>query len=33
MLASFVEAGDLPPVEQRLPEEPLVQQVAEAIGT
>jgi peptide/nickel transport system substrate-binding protein len=29
MLAELVKAGKLPPVEQRLPEEPLVEQVAE----
>jgi peptide/nickel transport system substrate-binding protein len=31
-LAALVEAGELPPVEERLPKEPLVQEVAE-IGT
>jgi peptide/nickel transport system substrate-binding protein len=33
MLAERVEAGELPPVEERLPREPLVQEVVEAIGT
>lgn len=33
MLAEMVEAGELPPVEERLPKEPLVQEVVEAIGT
>ena len=32
-LATMVEAGDLPPVEERLPEEPLVVEVVEGIGT
>ena len=33
MLAAMVAAGDLPPVEERLPEEPLVFNVFEGIGT
>jgi peptide/nickel transport system substrate-binding protein len=33
MLTQMVEAGELPPVEERLPKEPLVQEVAEEIGT
>jgi peptide/nickel transport system substrate-binding protein len=33
MLAERVEAGELPPVEERLPREPLVQEVVEEIGT
>src|SRR5687768_7835749 len=33
MLAAMVEAGDLPPVDERLPEEPLVVEVVETIGT
>ncbi|THV27237.1 ABC transporter substrate-binding protein [Glycomyces paridis] len=32
MLAERVEAGDLPPVEERLPKEPLVIKVAESMG-
>src|SRR5690606_8985828 len=32
MLAERVEAGELPPVEERLPQEPLVVQPAESIG-
>jgi peptide/nickel transport system substrate-binding protein len=32
-LAALVEAGDLPPVEERLPTEPLVQEVVDAIGS
>jgi peptide/nickel transport system substrate-binding protein len=32
-LAAMVEAGELPPVEERLPQEPLVQEVVEGIGT
>ena len=32
-LAAMVEAGELPPVEERLPAEPLVQEVVEEIGT
>ena len=32
-LAAMVEAGDLPPVEERLPEEPLVVEVVDEIGT
>ncbi|MCC3765422.1 ABC transporter substrate-binding protein [Glycomyces sp. TRM65418] len=32
MLAERVEAGDLPPVEERLPKEPLVVQVTESMG-
>ena len=32
MLAARVAAGDLPPVEERLPEEPLVLNVLEGIG-
>jgi peptide/nickel transport system substrate-binding protein len=32
-LAAMVEAGDLPPVEERLPAEPLVQEVVDGIGT
>ncbi len=33
MLAAMVAAGDLPPVEERLPDEPLVFNVFEGIGT
>jgi peptide/nickel transport system substrate-binding protein len=33
MLAERVEAGELPPVEERLPPEPVMVQVAEEIGT
>jgi peptide/nickel transport system substrate-binding protein len=33
MLAAMVEAGDLPPVAERLPAEPLVVEVAEEIGS
>ena len=33
MLAARVQAGELPPVEERLPEEPLVLNVFESIGT
>jgi len=33
MLAERVAAGELPPVEERLPEEPLVQEVVDGIGT
>ena len=33
MLAAMVAAGELPPVEERLPEEPLVYNVFEGIGT
>jgi peptide/nickel transport system substrate-binding protein len=33
MLAELVAAGELPPVEERLPREPLVQEVVEEIGT
>jgi peptide/nickel transport system substrate-binding protein len=33
MLVAMVEAGELPPVEERLPAEPLVQEVVEQIGT
>ena len=33
MLAAMVQAGELPPVEERLPEEPLVFNVFEGIGT
>jgi peptide/nickel transport system substrate-binding protein len=33
MLAERVASGDLPPVEERLPEEPEVAEIAEAIGT
>ncbi|MEQ9032090.1 MAG: ABC transporter substrate-binding protein [Aggregatilineales bacterium] len=32
MLAEMVEAGDLPPVEERLPVNPLVQEVKDSIG-
>jgi peptide/nickel transport system substrate-binding protein len=32
-LTAMVEAGELPPVEERLPQEPLVQEVFDAIGT
>ena len=32
MLAELVEAGELPPVEERLPQQPLVLQPAEVIG-
>lgn len=32
-LAALVASGDLPPVEERLPEEPLVEQVTDSIGT
>jgi peptide/nickel transport system substrate-binding protein len=32
-LAAMVEAGELPPVEERLPQEPLVQEVVDGIGT
>jgi len=32
MLAELVQAGKLPPVDERLPDEPLVQQVTEEIG-
>jgi peptide/nickel transport system substrate-binding protein len=32
-LATLVEAGELPPVEERLPAEPLVQEVVEEIGS
>jgi peptide/nickel transport system substrate-binding protein len=32
-LAALVEAGELPPVEERLPAEPLVQEVVEEIGS
>lgn len=32
MLAEMVAAGELPPVDERLPEEPLVEEVAEGIG-
>lgn len=32
MLAEKVESGELPPVEERLPSEPLVLQTAESIG-
>jgi peptide/nickel transport system substrate-binding protein len=32
-LTAMVEAGDLPPIEERLPKEPLVQEVADQIGT
>ena len=32
-LAALVEAGKLPPVEERLPKEPLVEQVVDQIGT
>lgn len=32
-LAAMVAAGELPPVEERLPAEPLVQEVVEGIGT
>ena len=32
MLRQRVEAGELPPVEQRLPQEPLVVEVLEGIG-
>ena len=33
MLADMVAAGDLPPLSERLPVEPLVQEVSEGIGT
>jgi peptide/nickel transport system substrate-binding protein len=33
MLAEMVAAGDLPPVDERLPEEPLVEEVVDEIGT
>jgi len=33
MLAAKVAAGELPPVDERLPKEPLVQEVVEGIGT
>ena len=33
MLAAMVASGDLPPVDERLPAEPLVQQVVDRIGT
>ena len=33
MLAAMVASGDLPPVEERLPAEPLVQEVVDRIGT
>ena len=32
MLAEMVAAGDLPPVEERLPDEPLVEEVVDEIG-
>ncbi len=32
MLAAMVAAGDLPPVDERLPDEPLVEEVVESIG-
>ena len=32
MLAAMVAAGDLPPVDERLPDEPLVEEVVDSIG-